>query len=345
MRKSAKVLIVSSIEGLIPKLNEIAPKQCPTTQFEFIHTSNQQQVLKHLVEDRDVSIMLAEPFSLTRETWSSIVQAKQDSSLKWFQSSYAGLDSLFKLVSGLDVTPLKQQVTLTKMGNFGGSISEYCLQHILNCERQFVFMIDSQRAKQWNRPTRMYRPLSKLTIGVMGYGDIGTTLCSLFKQTFNTRLHVLRNEVTGTEKNVDQVFSFSDNQLDQFLQSGIDYLINIMPSTHETRGLLTLEKLQLLSKREYGVTLINVGRGDIISEQTIVTALDNQILERVVSDVFEQEPLPESSPLWSHSKVTITPHFAAVSFPEDVAQVFFENYSKYTEQSKMLYQANWEGGY
>jgi len=81
----------------------------------------------------------------------------------------------------------------------------------------------------------------------------------------------------------------------------------------------------MLSHCRKGACLINVGRGDIVCERDLVSAIEAGHLSGAVLDVFEKEPLPESSPLWGLPGVVITPHQAALSFPAQVAEHFARN--------------------
>ncbi|GMF37690.1 unnamed protein product [Phytophthora fragariaefolia] len=90
---------------------------------------------------------------------------------------------------------------------------------------------------------------------------------------------------------------------------------------------------------------INVGRGDVIKESELVQALDDGIFSKAVLDVFETEPLPRESPLWTHPHVLITPHVSALSLPEEVADVFVRNLELRLKDLPMLYPVDWADGY
>ena len=91
--------------------------------------------------------------------------------------------------------------------------------------------------------------------------------------------------------------------------------------------------------------LINVGRGDLISESSVVEALDAGWIGEAALDVFETEPLPADSPLWARDDVFVTPHVAALSRPEDVATVFAANLDRYFRGEPLLYEVDWGKGY
>ena len=91
--------------------------------------------------------------------------------------------------------------------------------------------------------------------------------------------------------------------------------------------------------------LINVGRGSVVNEHDLIKALEGGEIDAAVHDVFETEPLPGDSPLWSMPNVYITPHVAAISFPEHVVGVFKENYHRYLQHKPLLHLIDFERGY
>jgi len=147
-----------------------------------------------------------------------------------------------------------------------------------------------------------------------------------------------RNEDSIKEIPLDKY----STKLDDILPE-CDYLINVLPSTQHTIGLLNNNKLKLCSLKK--PVFINIGRGTIIDECEIINALNNKWLSGAILDVFSTEPLPETSPLWSHPDILITPHIAAVSKPKYFAQLFVENYRRFVEGKQMLYVIDWKTGY
>ena len=120
-----------------------------------------------------------------------------------------------------------------------------------------------------------------------------------------------------------------------------DYLIGILPSTKDTYHLLDAFRLRLLKRN---CIVINVGRGDLIDETALLTALDQNQLNGAILDVFEQEPLPSDSPFWTHPKVTVTPHVSGWSLDnafEDIAN----NYNRLLSGDNLLHEVDRGLGY
>jgi glyoxylate/hydroxypyruvate reductase A len=106
--------------------------------------------------------------------------------------------------------------------------------------------------------------------------------------------------------------------LDALLETS-DVLFNALPSTADTRGLLDRARLARLPR---GAMLVNASRGDQLDAVALVDLLDAGHLSGALLDVFAVEPLPADSPLWSHPRITITPHVAATTLPApSVAQI------------------------
>ena len=94
-----------------------------------------------------------------------------------------------------------------------------------------------------------------------------------------------------------------------------------------------------------GAVFVNVGRGSITDEETLLWALDAGCLSECYLDVFAEEPLPDDSRLWDHDRVTITPHVAAKSPPEGVAEAFMENLKRFMADDALEFRVDFDKGY
>lgn len=182
--------------------------------------------------------------------------------------------------------------------------------------------------------------MSELSIGILGLGDIGRVVAEACKSLGMTVWGVGRQEKAQNRSCVDQYRTMSN--LPEVLQS-CDFVCNILPSTPATKNLLSGNVLE--SGKDNSPVFINVGRGDIIDEKSLVCALDQGWISGAILDVFEAEPLPKESALWEIPQVVITPHIASVSFPEQLADFFSENVSLYERGEQLKFLVDLERGY
>ncbi len=187
-------------------------------------------------------------------------------------------------------------------------MSDYVLANVLMHTRLHTRFRADQQAKRW---VQLYPPPSStVTVGIMGAGVLGQDALRHLK-VFGFKLRVW----SRTRAQIDGVEAFAlDNELDAFL-AGTDVLVNLLPLTPETRGILNYETFGKLSRDGLtdGPVVINAGRGGHQSEADLRRALTDGTLGAASLDVFEVEPLPQSSPLWELPNCVITPHIGAAS--------------------------------
>eukprot|EP01080_Neovahlkampfia_damariscottae_P012299 gene12299-5882_t len=116
----------------------------------------------------------------------------------------------------------------------------------------------------------------------------------------------------------------------------------IVPSTSKTKHILSGEKINHCKN---GCVFINIGRGDVIDERSLLNALESKWIEKAVLDVFEFEPLPKDSKLWDHERVVITPHISGVTFPNDISELFMENLNLYNKGDPLKFVVDWKEKY
>ncbi|MCZ8689769.1 NAD(P)-dependent oxidoreductase, partial [Escherichia albertii] len=117
-----------------------------------------------------------------------------------------------------------------------------------------------------------------------------------------------------SHKSWSGVQSFAErDELEAFL-SQCRVLINLLPNTPETVGIINR---QLLNQLPDGAYLLNLARGVHVVEDDLIAALDSGKIRGAMLDVFNREPLPTESPLWQHPRVMITPHVAAITRPAE----------------------------
>ena len=194
-------------------------------------------------------------------------------------------------------------------------MTEWVTLQVLLHHRQHRGYAALQAERRWHD---LRQPAAgEVRVGIMGMGVLG-------RDSAETLVR-LGFQVAGWSRrqaNIDGVQSFhGSEQLDAFL-ARTDILVSLLPLTPETRGILAMPLFRKLARdgKLGGPVLINAGRGKLQVETDIVAALDEGVLKGTSLDVFETEPLPAASPLWGRRDVFITPHAAAWSSPEALAQ-------------------------
>ena len=115
-----------------------------------------------------------------------------------------------------------------------------------------------------------------------------------------------------------------------------------LPDLPATTNLLDQSAFDTMKE---SAVLINVGRGNLIDDEALVQALQDKKIAAAILDVFKVEPLPADSPLWTAPNVTITGHIAAVSRPDDIAQLFMANYKRFASGQPLLHRVDFGKGY
>ena len=287
--------------------------------LDFKACDNVEDAKKYV---EDCNIILGEPARVA-----PILDAAKR--LQWVQSTWAGADVL------LSPNKRTDYVLTGVKGVFGSQISEYVFAYILALERNVFEVYENQKNRVWkNIP---YEGLDERLIGVCGLGSIGRHVA---KMAGNFGMKVWGYKRTYEEvTEVDRVFSETDFQ--EFLAKP-DYIVITLPNTFKTFHLFDYDTFLTMKN---SAVLINVGRGSVVDENSLIRALEEKLIGGAILDVFEKEPLPEESPLWSLPNVIITPHNSALSFPKDIMKIFAENYHRFMEKKPLQYVVDFCKGY
>jgi glyoxylate/hydroxypyruvate reductase len=223
--------------------------------------------------------------------------------LKAVLSLGAGVDALMKHPRLPDV-PIVRFVD----ADLSQRMSDYVVAHVTMHHRLYTRFRADQKARRW---TQLYPPAaSETSVGIMGMGVLGQDAVRRLKP-----LGFTLRSWSRTPKVIEGVEGFAGMEsFDAFL-GGTDILVNLLPLTPETTGILNYETFGKLRRHRLdgGPVIVNAARGGHQREADIVRALADGTLGAASLDVFETEPLPESSPLWGIENCYITPHIAAIS--------------------------------
>jgi phosphoglycerate dehydrogenase-like enzyme len=249
--------------------------------------------------------------------------------LDWVQSTWAGVTPLM----GKD---LRRDYILTGVKDvFGPIMAEYAICYMLMHERNVLQCFALQKRKQWKMP----KPglLRGKRVGIMGAGSIGTAIAGAAK--FFKMLTSGYSRIPSPRASIDQMFG--PDQLLEFVED-LDYLISVLPDTPDTVHLIDTTVFNAMKPE---AVLINVGRGNAVDETALVNALNRKEIAGAVLDVFQQEPLPKAHPFWETAGLIITSHKSALTYPEDIAPLFIDNYRRFASGSPLKYQIDFAKGY
>lgn len=240
--------------------------------------------------------------------WQPPVEMLAGRPLKAVFALGAGVDSI---LSKLNAHPemLDASIPLFRLEDTGMGLQmqEYAVSQVLHWFRRFD---DYQALKN----QAIWKPLPEYTreefgVGIMGAGVLGSKVAeSLQAWGFPLRCW------SRSRKSWPGVESYAGREELRAFLNQTRVLINLLPNTAQTVGIINSE---LLDQLPDGAYVLNLARGVHVQEADLLTALDSGKLKGAMLDVFSQEPLPQESPLWRHPRVAMTPHIAAVTRPAE----------------------------
>lgn len=255
-------------------------------------------------------------------------------------SNYPNLQVVSSLGAGADHllkdSSISKDVALTRVvaPKLSDQMCDYVVMSVLNMIRHSAEYTRQQIRAEWNRRSQYSK--EDLMIGIMGLGELGRSVAE--------RLTANGFKVSGwskSNKKIPNVTTYSEEQLDTFL-AATNFLVCLLPLTTETDGILNLNLFKKLNSPAF---LINVARGEHLVEEDLIYALDMNLISHATLDVFTNEPLPESHPFWSREKITITPHVASISNPDEIAMLILDNYKRMLSGQDLINRVERNRGY
>lgn len=245
--------------------------------------------------------------------------------LEWIHALSAGVEQLiFPEIQTADT------ILTNSKGIHGIPVSEHILAMMLAFSRGLTISIRQQDARKWKRmPTG---ELHDQTIAIVGLGSIGREIAKKAKALGMTVL-ASKQEIT-TELFVDKLYP-SDNESLLEMLSRSDFVVVALPLTENTRNMIGLPHFTAMKRSAY---FFNIARGTVVNEADLVLALEQKLIQGAGLDVFADEPLPESSPLWGMPNVIITPHVAALSpaYLDRAIKLFADNLTRFVQGRDLL---------
>lgn len=249
-------------------------------------------ITEALTDLEDVDILITYGEDLTQEI---IDKAKK---LKWIMVMSAGVEKLpLKAIKEKDI------IVTNAKGIHKIPMAEYTVGMMLQVTKRLKQLMKQEMECEWKRHTM--DELYGKNVLIVGVGSIGGHIAKLCK-VFGMNTY----GVNTSGRNVQFVDEVGDlSRLEAFLPSA-DFIVSVLPSTHETKNLLTKKHFQLMKNT---AVFINIGRGDVISDSDLLDVMNEKLIAHAVLDVFEQEPLSPSHPFWYMENVTVTPHISGVT--------------------------------
>ena len=216
--------------------------------------------------------------------------------LKGILSIAAGVDHILADPTTPDV-PIYRQTDISLQQ----TMIEYAVMAVLMQHRDMPEYIANKPKKNW----QMILPLkiaSERTVGVLGLGNLGQAIAEKLAE-FGFQVHGW----SRSEKSLSGISTYHGRNGLQAMLPKVEILLNVLPLTEATRGIINTALLNQLPK---GARVINIGRGGHLNEADLITALDQGQISAAMLDVSANEPMPKDDPLWDHEKIILTPHIA-----------------------------------
>lgn len=275
-------------------------------------------------------------------------------SLKWVQTLCATIVDL------LDTPVARSGVPVSNVrGMFATNVAELVIGMLMMMTRRLRLCETMKAAGRWpqNRPEHLRfwgDGCFGKTMGIVGYGGVGRQIARLAaamgmsvlacnSKGARSRYPGPTSDGTGDPDGTYPQEWFRLDQLGRMLPR-CDVVVLCAPLTPATRHAVGADELRLLPKHAY---LVDVGRGGVLDLDALCGCLGRNELAGAALDVYEQEPLPDDSPLWQVENVVLSPHIGSgtESRNELAAQVLVENVSRFLQHQPLMNLVDFERGY
>lgn len=250
--------------------------------------------------------------------------------LKVIQSGGAGIDHLFPkdIPSHLHICRIIDPMLKNDM-------FEHILTCLMHAMKNFsVYSLDKMQ-EHWH--PMLYKSIGETKVTILGLGEIGGYVAERLAQMgFNL------NGWSRSPKNLQSVKSFTGIDGLSAAVEDTDFIVNVLPLTDETKGILNHSLFNLCPKE---TVLVNVGRGEHLMENDLLEAIAEERISAAYLDVFHKEPLPQDHPFWNCPSIFITPHVASRTNIRSSAEQVVDNYIRMSEGRSLLNEVSLEKGY
>ncbi len=258
------------------------------------------------------------------------------SGLRWVCTPSSGAGHLIGFLKDTGI------MLTNSSGAYGVTISEHIIMVTLELMRRKMEYIELIRHKKWKNDLSV-RSIRGARITLLGTGNIGQETAVRLRAFSPKAIIGVNRRGNNPENLFDSIVPISD--IDNILPQ-TDLLISSLPSTDETRDLLSADRLHMLPLDAY---LVNVGRGDTLDQDALERMLRNGTLGGAALDVFREEPLPVDSTLWDCPRLIISTHSSGTwTLPytvERIVDLFLEDFENYCIGKNMARIVDLNAGY
>jgi len=363
------VLFITNMPSIITEFHSRVSSLPSNVTAEMASLENEKTLIDQI---KKCSIIFGEPVLIKNHLHHA-------NNLKWIQLIMAGID---KAMGFVDINTVNYKVTRAGGESFGPMMAEFIIGRMLAHERHFHQWDQFQQDRRWKSdPTYSFRTLKELKVGIMGAsGSIGEKIAENCK-FFGMKTRGLASKIPSnkTKDFIDEWFITDWNdktkpaKIPNKFFNDLDYLVNVLPSTPATKGMLdgeVLSNCRTNLSNPAQTVFMNIGRGDVISDESLLRALlgssyhsliesspasklpvpeNDRYLASAVLDVFNIEPLPPTHPFYALSPplLTISPHVSGMSgaAKKEIVDLFFENLQKFLSGEELLYEVDAGKGY
>jgi phosphoglycerate dehydrogenase-like enzyme len=201
------------------------------------------------------------------------------------------------------------------------------------------------QAKTWSdeRDAFTAMELHGATVGIVGYGALGKQIARLC-HALGMKIMVLRRSGGGTQDENEAPVTFVSREELPALMHESDFVVLATPITPETHHMIDAAMLAQMKPTAF---LVNIGRGAVVDEAAMIVALRERRIAGAGLDVFEQEPLPDDSELWTLDNVILSPHISGLTpqYPKRASEIFVGNLRRYVAGEPLVNQVDFQRGY
>jgi len=293
----------------------------------FRRSGQQQRAFEDLVDSADALYGVPDENSTAlRRT------ADANENLRWVHTMPAGGGGQVK-AANLSSDQLARIAFSTSAGVHAESLAEFAIFGLLAGAKDISRLLQQQRNRQWSGRWPMAL-IGQQRILLVGLGSIGRATAAKLKALGAIVVGISRHD--DPVQNVDEVVC--PDRLAEVV-ANMDGIVVSLPGTAATEGLISAK---VLAAAKAGTTLVSVGRGTVIDEAALLDALDDGRIGFAALDVFASEPLSAESRFWTHPRVLVSPHTAALNPAEDrlIAQLFARNATRLLEGAPLINRVN-----